>query len=171
MQNQDPEIHTSTSYYCVPSGGAILGEGRQPQHGVLGVHRVRPRDLQQHPPKIPEPEPSLDQQLCTNRRCNEEQALVSARRCTNRVGEDGLCVVCGGPERRLSALRWRPGGRAPPSAIRRGHGGVGARATGEGARDRQGGHEGTRPLASGGHDPGKWWITSWAAHFGLIFQI
>ena len=47
-QSQDPEIHTS-SYYCVPLGGATLGEGRQPQHGVLGVHRVRPRDLQQHP--------------------------------------------------------------------------------------------------------------------------
>ena len=82
---------------------------------------------------------------------------------TNRIAEDGLCVVHGGPERRLSALRWRPGGRAPPSAIRRDHGGAGAGATGEGTRDRQGGHEGTRPLASGGHDT--------AAHFRFKFQI
>jgi hypothetical protein len=61
------------------------------------------REICNKTPKIPEPEPSLDQQLCTNRRCDEERALL-AKWDMNRVAEDGLCVVCGGPERRLSAL-------------------------------------------------------------------
>jgi len=89
---------------------------------------------------------------------------------TNRIAEDGLCVVHGGPERRLSALRRRPGGRAHPSAIcrSRGGGGGGAGAAGEGTRDHRGGREGVRPLASGGHDTdGKWWITDWAPHFKI----
>jgi hypothetical protein len=78
-------------------------------------------------------------------------SFLLARWDTNRIAEDGLCVVHGGPERWLSALRRRHGGRAPPSAICRGRGGSGAGAAGEGARDRRRGREGVRPLASSGH--------------------
>jgi hypothetical protein len=134
-QSQDPEIHTS-SYYCVPSGGAILGEGRQPQHGVLGVHWVRPRDLQQDP-KNPRTR-TLPRSATLH-----EQEMRRGTSTASQVGYEpgrGGRALCRLRRAGTAAFGSRPpGGRAPPSAIHRGRGGVGARTTGEGARDRQGG--------------------------------
>jgi hypothetical protein len=127
------------------------------------------REICNKTPKIPEPEPSLDQQLCTNRRCDEERALL-AKWDMNRVAEDGLCVVCGGPERRLSALGTPEDEHLPVLSIVAAVG-LEPEPPEKGPGTAKGGHEGTRPLASGGHDPGKWWITNWAAHFLLRFQI
>jgi hypothetical protein len=80
--------------------------------------------------------------------CDDEH--LSVWLATNRVAEDGLGVVRGGPERRLPALGRRPGGGAPTGAIRGGGGGAGA--AGEAHRHRRGRREGVRPLTSGGHD-------------------
>ena len=78
------------------------------------------------------------------------QSFLSVRLGTNRVAEDGLGVVCGGPERRLPALGRRPGGGALTGAVYGGSGGAGA--VGEAHRHHRGCREGVRPLTSGGHD-------------------